>query len=453
VIRGLDVAEAALAAASGDETEAVVMSERSGLARFAGREVHQPTLIDNVVVSLRVVRDGKVGVAATNRIELDGLRELARRAAEAADSALADPTFPGLGGAGELPKVAGFDEETASLGPEEQARLAGAAIEASGTGAYGFFTTGVTELAVASTAGVSAEQRMTDAMTLVVAAGEGCSGYAEASSWRAGELDPAAVAREASDKADRTVGAVAVEPAHYRAVLEPYAFADLLQYFAWDSFGAQGLLEERSYFSGRIGEHAFDDKVTIVDDALDPRGLPKSFDFEGMPKQRVPLIEKGVIRGVVWDRVTAAQAADGRSSTGHAPPASYRGHGPFAGALAVGGGEAESVQELAELVGDGIYVTRLHYLSVVEPREGIVTGMTRDGTFKIRDGAIAEPLVNLRFTVSVPELLADVPGLTRRITLVNANDFYGERYPQGVLAPAIATARFSVTGAGSSPGL
>ena len=70
-------------------------------------------------------------------------------------------------------------------------------------------------------------------------------------------------------------------------------------------------------------------------------------------------------------------------------------------------GEAESTDELAELVGDGIYVTRLHYLGVVSPREGVITGMTRDGTFRIRDGKVAEPLVNLRFTVAMPELLAE----------------------------------------------
>ena len=55
--------------------------------------------------------------------------------------------------------------------------------------------------------------------------------------------------------------------------------------------------------------------------------------------------------------------------------------------------------------------------------------MTRDGTFRIRGGQIAEPLANLRFTVSVPEMLREVPGLTRRVALTNQNDFYGERYP------------------------
>jgi PmbA protein len=122
-------------------------------------------------------------------------------------------------------------------------------------------------------------------------------------------------------------------------------------------------------------------------------------------------------------------------------------------ALSVAPGEAGSVDELVERVEDGIYVTRLHYLSVVNPREGIVTGMTRDGTFRIRGGKRAEPLVNLRFTVSVPEFLAEVPGLTTSRKLVNLTTFYGDRYVYGALVPGIASARFNVTGTGSRPGL
>ena len=111
------------------------------------------------------------------------------------------------------------------------------------------------------------------------------------------------------------------------------------------------------------------------------------------------------------------------------------------------------MEELAELVGDGIYVSRLHYLSIVNPREGVITGMTRDGTFRIRDGKIAEPLVNLRFTVAVPDLLRDVLGLTNKAVLVNSQNFYGERYPYGVMAPAVASESLTVTGVGSKPGI
>jgi predicted Zn-dependent protease len=452
-VSALEVARAALAAADGD-AEAVAHVERSGLARFAGSEVHQPTLIENIVVTLRVVRDSRSGVATTNKVDEAGLAQLARRAADAADSAPADEAFPGLAPPVETPRVEGNDQETAGLGPGDQARLAAAAIDAAGeVPVFGFFTSAATELAVASSTGLSVEQRMTDATALVVAADEGRSGYAEQTAWRARDIDSATVAREAAAKAERTAGSRELEPRAYKAVLEPYAFADLLEYFAHDSFGALGLLEERSYLTGRLGEKIFDEKISIADDSLDPRGLPKAFDFEGTPKQRVELVENGIARGVVWDRRTAAQARNGVESTGHAPPIESREWGPLPYALSVAPGEAESVEELAELVGDGIYITRLHYLGVVHPREGVITGMTRDGTFRIRDGKIAEPLVNLRFTVAVPDLLREVYGLTKRVALVNSQNFYGERYPYGVLAPALASARFTITGVGSKPGI
>jgi PmbA protein len=450
----LEVAAAALRAAEGDEAEATVLAEHSGLARFADREVHQPTLIDNVVVALRIVRDGRVGIAETNRIDDEGLRVLAERAGAAADAAPSDPDFPGLAPPAEPPGVEGWDEETAALGPDGQARLAAAAIDAAGDrSVYGFFTSAESEVAVSSTAGVAVSQRMTDATALVLRAGEGESGYAEASSWRVGELEPATVTEEAVAKSERTRDAADFETGHYRAVLEPYALADLLVTFGWDAFGGLGLVEERSFLTGKLGERVFDEKVSIADDALDPAGFPKAFDFEGQPKQRVQLVDNGVARGVVWDRVTAARAGDSVQPTGHAPPHFLRGYGPLAFALSFAGGDADSTEELAELVGDGIYVTRLHYLGLVNGREGVVTGMTRDGTFRIRDGKVAEPLVNLRFTVSVPELLADVPGIGRDVRLVNLSDFYGDRYPTGVLVPAIATARFTISGIGSKPGI
>jgi predicted Zn-dependent protease len=212
------------------------------------------------------------------------------------------------------------------------------------------------------------------------------------------------------------------------------------------------VLEERSYLSGRIGERFADEKVSIADDPLDARGLPRAFDFEGTPARRVELVEDGVARGPVWDRATAARAGDGTESTGHALPPELRIFGALPLALTLGPGDA-TLDELGEAVGDGIWVTRLHYLGVVDPREGVVTGMTRDGTFRIREGRPAEPLPNLRFTVSVPEVLSAVPALGRELALVNRSDFYGERMPSSALVPALATARFNVTGVGGGPGL
>jgi PmbA protein len=453
VSRALELAERAWKAAEGAEADAVAHLEESGFARFAGSEVHQPTLIRDETVTLRVARDGKVGCAVTNRTDDEALRAAAQRAAEAADRSPVDPGFAGLQDPTETPAVAGFDAATAAATPEDQAESAAAAIAATpGLDLYGYYTSGVTEVAVASSTGHSVSQAMTDASVLVLAAGEDASGYAEASSWKAGELDPAAVACEAAEKAERTRGAEALEAGTYRAVLEPYAISELLFYFGFTSLNALALLEERSYLSGRLGEQVFHPSFTVTDDGLDPAGLPKAFDFEGVPKQRVTLIEEGVARDVVWDRRTAKQAGDGRVSTGHGLSAPAQGFGPVPFNLSLAPGDA-TLDELAERVGDGIYVTRLHYLGIVDPREGVITGMTRDGTFRIEGGKVTKPLVNLRLTTSFPELAAGLLGLTRDVTLVNRSDFYDERYPYGTLVPAVATEAFTIVGSGSGPGL
>jgi PmbA protein len=454
VTSAIELAERAVGAADGDGVEAVVQAEHSGFARFAGSEVHQPTLIENVSVFVRVVRGNRVGAAAANRVDDEGLRDLALRAGEAADAAPEDPDLPGLAGASALPDVEGYDEETAGLSPADQARLAADAIAGAGdTPVYGFFTSGTATVAVVTSAGFAAEQTSTDAVALALAATDGASGYAEQTSWAVGDVDPAAVARQAFELAKRTANADELEPGTYRAVLGPYAVGELLQYFAFDAFSGLALFEERSYLAGKLGERHFDEKISIADDALDPQGLPKQFDFEGVPKQRVPLVENGVLRGAVWDSTSAMRAGDSQRSTGHAPPPAFRRWGPLPFALSLAGGEAESVDELVELVGDGIYITRVHYLGIVEPRQGILTGMTRDGTFRIRNGKLAEPLVNLRFTVAVPDVLADVPGLTRETTLANEAGFYDERFAYGALVPALATTHFDVTGNGGPPGI
>jgi predicted Zn-dependent protease len=453
VSRALELAEAAVRAAEADEADALATVESSGLARFAGSQVHQPTLIADESVTIRVVRDGRVGCSSTNRTDAEGLRAAAARAANAADAAPRDPSFPGLAPAATPPATEGFDAATAGLTPEDQADAAWGAIDAvSDLGLYGYFTSGVSESAVASTTGLAVAQAATDATVLAIAADGGRSGYAEAASWRAADLDPAAVAREAAEKARRTAGAVEIEPTTVRAVLEPYAFSELLWYFGFSSLGALALLDGTSYLTGRLGERLFHPDFSLADDALDPRGFPRSFDFEGVPKQRVAIVEEGVARDVVWDRRTALRAGEGRRSTGHGLAAAEQTWGPLPFNLSVPAGDA-TLEELAERVGDGIYVTRLHYLGIVDPREGLITGMTRDGTFLIEGGKVTKPVVNLRFTTSFPDLVSSLLGLGTDVVLVNRSDFYDGHYAYGTLTPAVATAAFTIVGTGSGPGL
>jgi predicted Zn-dependent protease len=176
--------------------------------------------------------------------------------------------------------------------------------------------------------------------------------------------------------------------------------------------------------------------VTIVDDAADPAGNPVSFDYEGVAKQRVTLIERGVCRDVVFDAQTAKRA--GRRSTGHGLPAPNS-FGPFPLNMLMASGDA-SREELVAGLDRGLIVTRFHYTNPVHPKLAIVTGMTRDGLFLVEHGEVVGPVRNLRFTQSYLSALAGVEAISRDRRRVS-----GDFSP--VVVPAVRIAAFTFTGA------
>ena len=199
---------------------------------------------------------------------------------------------------------------------------------------------------------------------------------------------------------------MSIEAGDYPVVLEEYAVVDITDMLGYLGFSALAVQEGRSFVEPgrRIGS----DLVTIVDDGGDPNGLPMSFDYEGVAKQRVPLVEAGVCRNVVYDSQTAAR--DGRASTGHGLPAPNP-WGPFPLNAVMSAGTTPR-EELIGGLDRGLLVTRFHYTNVVHPKLAIVTGMTRDGTFLVERGEIVGPVRNLRFTQSYLDALAGVSAVS-----------------------------------------
>jgi predicted Zn-dependent protease len=164
-----------------------------------------------------------------------------------------------------------------------------------------------------------------------------------------------------------------------------------------------------------LGERVTGDNITIWDDGHDPRGLVSPFDYEGVPKQRVPLIENGVAKNVVYDSFTAGRE-QGKASTGHSLPAPNT-FGPIPSNLFLAPGQATKEEMLASTE-RGIWVTRFHYTNTLHPVKTILTGMTRDGTFLIENGQITRPLKNLRFTQSVLEAFSRAEMLGSELKLI-----------------------------------
>jgi PmbA protein len=420
------------------ESEALVMAEDAALTRFANSQIHQNVAETNVTINLRVAVGKRVGVASSGRTDDEGIRRLAANAAAIARVVEELEDWGGLPEPTPIEEVpAGYARGTAEASPELRAdgvRAVIAAADAAGVIGYGSFATGTETTAVANSKGIRAATTRTVAQLLTVSMGpDGGSGYAEQAAVDATTIDAAAIGREASDKARATANAVALDAGDYPVVLEEYAVVDLLDMLGYLGFSALAVQEERSFVE--IGKRIGSDLVSIVDDGHDPAGLPMGFDYEGVAKQRVTLLEAGVCRGVVYDAQTAAR--DGVASTGHGLPAPNP-YGPFPLNQVMAGGSA-SRDELIGGLDRGLLVTRFHYTNPVHPKLAIVTGMTRDGTFVVEGGRILGPVKNLRFTQSYLGAIAGTIAVAReRKTL---KGFLG-----GVVVPAVRLESWSFTG-------
>jgi len=210
------------------------------------------------------------------------------------------------------------------------------------------------------------------------------------------------------------------------------------------AFDGLAYAEGRSALSGRLGQRVAAPAINLSDSPRFESTLPRGFDAEGVPKPPLPLIQDGVAHRVVHDTRSAALA--GGASTGHAlAPGGASVGAPPTNLVLVGGGAADEA-ELCRPIERGVYVTRFWYTNPVRPREALITGVTRDGTFLIEDGVITRPLEELRMTDSVLGVLERAQAMTSTLSLVSEGRFYGRRFAAGVVCPAIRAGSLRFTG-------
>jgi PmbA protein len=262
--------------------------------------------------------------------------------------------------------------------------------------------------------------------------GSGGAGSAEEIAANVDHLDTEGVIERAIASATRSREPRPMVPRPLTVVLEPRAVAALLLFA---DFGAQEFVEGSSFLCGRIGERIFPESLRLVEEP-EP-GLDWVFDGEGAPVQRVELLKQGTFSGPLTDSRWAARL--GQPNTGHAR-AQPSSDGPGARNLVLAPGDA-SLAELVEGVEDGLLVSQLHYVNVSEPRDLLLTGVTRGGTFRIERGRITHPVQNLRFTESFIDALARVSGVGAKCERAGAL-FEGE-----CVVPALRIEGFRFTSA------
>ncbi len=396
-----------------DQTELIYQWENFSLSRFAENVIHQNmSRLDHTIMA-RAVLGKKIGVAVTNLTDDVSIRKLVQTAAEIAGFQKDDPNFYSLPHSSPAPLVKGFYKKTSEYSPLDRAKgiekvvVDCKAQKLTGTGV--FQTEGDVTAVVNSLGTRQFFEETKTQFSLTASLSDTVSGWAQAYGQDVSKINLADLTQMAISKALSSQNPVELPPGEYTVILEEAAVASLLLFLAFLGFGAKTFTAGRSFMAGNIGEKITGENITIIEDPYDPVMNAMPFDYEGVIKKRVPLIENGVAKGVVYNSYYANKA--GIESTGHAllPNNTF---GPYPKNMVMAGRNS-SKEEMIASTEKGILITHFWYINYMNPMKTMVTGTTRDGTFLIEKGKIKSPVKNMRIGQSILEAFSNAEMISR----------------------------------------
>jgi PmbA protein len=426
---------------SADETEVLFSGGSFALTRFANNTIHQNVADENHMVSVRTVFGGRTARASTNKFDDDSLRRVVESSEALAKVQHPDPDLlpmpdsrEAAGGAFPLRSEQAPESVSAALVPSRHfAQTAAITPQFRADGVKkivelaqkhklttaGIFSSAESVEGIFNSRGLADWYTQTLAEVSITMLGADSSGWQKANSPDVSNLDPLGLAETAAKKALDSTHPAEIPAGKYTVILEPAAVLDIVGFMFWD-YSGMAILDQRSFLTGRIGTQIFGENITIWDDVTHPLQTGSPFDGEGMRRLRVPLVENGMVKRVVYARGTAARMKDSeyKAKVGLIEPT---GHG-FALPNEMGEmplnivfAAPQNPQTLAQMIASterGVLVTRLWYIREVDPYEKIVTGMTRDGTFLVENGKVQRGLRNFRFNQSLIYMLSGVEAMS-----------------------------------------
>jgi len=407
-----------------DEIEIIFSSSDFSLTRFANNTIHQNVAEVNESASIRVAFDGKTARATTNRFDDEGLKRAVQSAESIARVQEPDPDFLPMANASEGKGPGGpsrWSDQTAAITPADRSEGVGKIVAVAKKNKLvtaGIYSSSQSAEAIINSKGLSVFHRQTSAEVSITMLAQSSSGWQKANSPDIKNVDPVHLAEIAAQKARDSQSPQELPPGKYTVILEPAAVLDLVGFMFWD-FGGLAILDQRSFLNNRIGSKLFGENITIIDDVAHPLQSNAPFDGEGVYRRSVSLVEKGVIRNLVYARSTAEKMRKSEykdkvgqiNVTGHGFPLPNEiGEAPT-NIVFVTPGNEQTVDQMIAGTERGILITRLWYIREVDPYEKILTGMTRDGTFLVEGGKVKNGLLNFRFNQSLIEMLNNVEAM------------------------------------------
>jgi PmbA protein len=452
-----------------DEVEVHFSGGHFALTRFANNTIHQNVAEENSIVSVRTVFGGRTARASTNKFDDESLREVVRASESLAKVQHPDPDLlpmpsnsnaegsadracpelaEGSVRATHATFLSRFFSQTAAITPELRAdgvkKIVGVAEKNKLTTA-GVFSSSDSFEGIFNSRGLTNWHTQTLAEISITMLGADSSGWQKANSPDIANLNPLQLAEISAKKAIDSAHPREIPTGKYTVIFEPAAVLDIVGFMFWD-YSGMAILDQRSFLTGRIVTKLFGDNITFWDDVTHPLQTGAPFDGEGVARQRIPLVENGVVKRVVYARATAERMkrSEYRDKVG---PIEATGHG-FALPNEMGempmnivfapSANPQTVEQMIASTEHGILVTRLWYIREVEPFEKMLTGMTRDGTFLIENGRIAGGVRNFRFNESLIHVLSNVEAMSVPVRACGEESF-------DMVVPAMKVREFNFT--------
>jgi PmbA protein len=431
----LDILEKGLKFSDAEQTELLLLEDDFYLTRFAENIIHQNVGKYDHTTFARTVLGKKIGLSSTNVLTEESIKKLIRDAKEIAQNQDEDPDFVSLPTSAPASEVIGFYKDTYGFSPEDRAETVEKIVKSckrENLFAAGAFEISTQAIAVVNSLGIRQYFKGTSAQLSLTVSQNSYSGWAQGLSRDVKKIDVDDLAQTAINRTLLSSNPIELPPGEYTVILEEAAVASLLLFLAFLGFGAKGFTEGRSFMSNKIGQKITGDNITIIEDPFLPEitGIP--FDYEGVAKKRVVLVENGVAKGVVYNSYYANIGKT--ESTGHALPPDNT-FGPYPKNMVISPGNS-TIEEMIASTEKGILITHFWYINYLNPMKTMVTGTTRDGTFLIEDGKIKSAVKNMRIGQSILDAFSNVEMMTKQRKLC-------PQFGVVMYAPAMKIGRFN----------
>ena len=333
----------------------------------------------------------------------------------------------------------GYDAALAEISNEERLQYfntAAAGLETEAVKLSGIFSCGANIIAQIDTRSEHTQYfKTSDAQVTTVLAHSTLKWEvtAEQSARKKSDLNPSALRKELAFLLEhyQTDVPQQIPLGSYDIVFGSAATSEMLGFMNWIGFNGGSVKRGFSFLGeDKVGQKVFSDKFTLIDDPTRLETFPFKSDFTGITRKPFPIFQNGVFQGFTWFQDDADEF--GAKATGHTV-----GHK----SLVLSGGDRKDVDSLQDLVNlprekDILYIPFLHYMNIVNPSKGIITGSSRFGALLLKqDGSVAVPY-NVRLTQSLLDIFGDkVAWLSQATVPYNTSQSYGARNPTAIIVP------------------